>query len=68
MLQYFIAEQTFLNIYFPSLITDTTHIPSPITLNKLFLSTWCAEGFIPTITWPTPSLSFFLNPSFQIIE
>ena len=25
MLQYFIAEQTFLNIIFPSTITDTSH-------------------------------------------
>ena len=35
MLQYFIAELTFFKyLYFPSTITDTSHIPSAITLAK----------------------------------
>ena len=38
MLQYFIAELTFFKIYFPSTITDTSHISSTITLTK-YLST-----------------------------
>ena len=38
MLQYFIAEQTFLNnLYFPSTITDTSHIPSTIALAKYLM-------------------------------
>ena len=44
MLQYFIAEQTFKYLHFPSAITDTSHIPSVITLAKC-LSTYCAEAF-----------------------
>ena len=34
MLQYFTAEQTFKYLHFPSAITDTSHIPSVITLAK----------------------------------
>ena len=40
MSQYFIAEQTFLNIHIFSLnIRDTSHIPLTIILTKLHLST-----------------------------
>ena len=42
MLQYFIAEQI-LYLCFPSTITDTSHIPSTVTLAK-YLSA-CAEAF-----------------------
>ena len=34
MLQYFIAEQTFKYLHFPSTITGTSHIPSVVTLAK----------------------------------
>ena len=34
MLQYFIAEQTPKYLHFPLTITDTSHIPSVITLAK----------------------------------
>ena len=37
ILQYFIAEQTFLNIILPINQTDTDHIPSTITLNYTLL-------------------------------
>ena len=36
MLKYFIAEQTFLNVYIS--MKDTTHIPSTTTRTKLYLS------------------------------
>ena len=46
MFQYFIGKHTFLSIYlhFPSTITDTSHIPSTITLAR-YLSKWCAGAF-----------------------
>ena len=47
MLQYFIAEQAFLTFYFPLTIAVTTHIPSTITLTKLYLSALYAKGFKP---------------------
>ena len=53
MLQYFIAEQTFLTFYFPLTIAVTTHIPSTITLTKLYLSALCAKGFKPPPPSPT---------------
>ena len=34
MLRYFIAEQTFKYLHFPSTITDTSHILSVITIAK----------------------------------
>ena len=34
MLQYFIAEETFKYLHFPSTIADTSHIPLVITLAK----------------------------------
>ena len=46
MLQYFIAEQTFKYLHFPSAITDTSHIPSVTTLAK-YLGKKCAEFFKP---------------------
>ena len=46
MLQYFIAEQTFKYLHFPSTITDTSHIPSVITLAKYLSKSW-AEAFKP---------------------
>ena len=46
MLQYFIAEQTFKYLHFPTTITDTSHIPSAITLAK-YLSKQCAKVFKP---------------------
>ena len=61
MLQYFIAEQTFLNIYTPSTITDTSQVPST---TKLYLSTECAEAFKPHYIG---TYIFFLTPSFPII-
>ena len=46
MSQSFIAEKTFKYLHFPSTITDTSHIPSVITLAK-YLSKYCAETFKP---------------------
>ena len=65
MLQYFIAEQTSLNLlYFPSTITNNSHIPSTITLTKLHLSIQCAEDFKPHYMGTYIS---FLTPSFPMI-
>ena len=61
MLQYFIAEQTFLNIYTPSTITDISQVPST---TKLYLSTECAEAFKPHYIG---TYIFFLTPKFPII-
>ena len=67
----FTAEQTFLNIYFPSTITDTSHIPSinhnrhlsyPINYNTKF--TQCAEVFKPHYVG---TYIFFLTPKFPMI-
>ena len=40
------ADMFFKYLYFPSTITDTSDIPSTITLAK-YLSTYCAEAFKP---------------------
>ena len=60
MLQYFIAEQTYL--YFQSTITDTSHILSTITLAK-YLSTQCAEAFKPH---DIGTYLFSITPSFPM--
>ena len=44
---YFITEQTFKYLHFPSTTTDTSHIPSVITLLAKYLSKYCAEAFKP---------------------
>ena len=65
MLQFFLQSRHFsLYLHFPTTITDISHIPSTITLTKLYLGTKLAEAFKP---YYIGTHIFFLISSFAII-